>query len=148
MPAVERGRRFDMHISIRSAWAFPHQAGLRPSVSAVRPGETGSRTFRVLDALEKLLLIGFLNYLAYHLVPHLYEKPTNAAYLISEAIVVGLVAMRRTSRQITSRPVDWLAAFGGTFLPLLVVPSAGSGLGPGGLLMLAGLSVSIGAQFS
>jgi protein-S-isoprenylcysteine O-methyltransferase Ste14 len=100
-----------------------------------------------LDVFEKVVLVTLLGSLAYRLVPHLEQKPVNALFLISETFVVAMIACRQSTTRISVRPTDWLVGFGGTFLPLVVRDGTGAGVG-GGVLMLMGFVVSVGAQLS
>ena len=86
--------------------------------------------------------------LAYRLVPDLAAKPVNVIYLISETVLVVMVALRRSANQISLRPTDWLIGFAGTFLPLLATRSDGAGFPIGGVFLLLGFAVSVGAQLS
>ena len=51
---------------------------------------------------------------------------TSLGWMISEALVVALFLLRRSSSLISRRPSDWIAASGGSFLFLLVRPTEGS----------------------
>ena len=68
--------------------------------------------------------------------------------LVSEGMVVVLVLIRRSTGDISQRPVDWMMAFMATTAPLLVRPG-GSQLIPGGLaaaMMLAGFLIQVHAK--
>lgn len=102
----------------------------------------------VVDQAERLALIVLLVLLAYRLVPHLADKPLTFIYLISETVVVVMIACRRSTSQISLRPADWVYGFGGTFLPLMVAASGSAGFRAGRLLLLLGFVITVGAQLS
>ena len=103
---------------------------------------------RLADTAERFVLIGLLGFLAYRLVPVLADRPVNVIYLIQETLVVVMVARRRPTNHISLRPTDWLVGFVGTLLPLLVTRSDRAGFALGGVLLLLGFGVSLGAQLS
>ena len=77
-----------------------------------------------------------------------FHDDVNVIYLIQETLVVVMVARRRPTNHISLRPTDWLVGFVGTFLPLLVTRSDRAGFALGGMLLLLGFGVSLGAQLS
>ncbi len=101
-----------------------------------------------LDILEKIVLVGLLGSLAYRLVPSLAENPVNIIFLISQVLLVAMITFRQTATRISARGADWLVAFGGTFLPLVVRNGSGAGMGLGGVLMLVGFAVAFSSQLS
>ena len=111
---------------------------------ALRPG-------RWLDGGEQIVVLGLYVWL----VARLWPDHLSAAnwypllLLLSEGLVVLLLLIRRRTERISPRPRDWLIAFAGTFLGLLV-QGGGTPLAPvaGILLMLAGLAVHVGAKLS
>ena len=103
---------------------------------------------RVVDGGERFVLVGLLSLLAYRLVPHLSQKPLNLVYLASETILVAMIACRQPATQISLKPWDWLNAFAGTFLPLMVSRSEGDGFVYGGILLPIGFAIGVGAQLS
>ena len=108
----------------------------------------------MLDRAEQLFVLGFYFYLVWRLLPAGHGSPWlgNALLLLSEGLVLILFLIRRPATTISTRRSDWLLAFGGTILPLLVQP-AGS---PGGLVpplvcipvMICGLVLQIRAKVS
>ena len=103
---------------------------------------------QLADRVERFVLVSLYGLLAYRLVPHLAEKPVNLVYLASEAIVIVMIAFRRSANQISRRPDDWVIGFAGTFLPLLVMRSARPGVAYGGLLLVLGFGIAVAAQLS
>lgn len=103
---------------------------------------------RLADQMERLILVGLLGFLAYRLLPHLNENPANLIYLISETLVVVMVAIRRSASHISVKPADWFFGFAGTLLPLVVVRSESAGFVFGGALMMLGFGIAVGAQLS
>lgn len=103
---------------------------------------------RLADIVERLVLVGLLGLLTYRMVPHLADKPVTVIYVISETLVVILIAFRRPANQLSLRPADWFIGFGGTFLPLVVTPSHSGGFPYAGVLLLLGFGITLGAQLS
>lgn len=78
------------------------------------------------------------------------HRPIGAAFLAEQTIVVVAYLVRRPARVTTRRLPDWLLAFGGTFVPVLLRPGGAHpawGLHAGLWLQIAGLAVCI-ASFS
>jgi protein-S-isoprenylcysteine O-methyltransferase Ste14 len=103
---------------------------------------------RLADRAERLALVVLLGFLAYRLAPHAAAKPANLAYLISETIVIIMIACRRSANAISHRPADWVIGFAGTFLPLMVVRSNGAGVAYASVLLLLGFGIAVSAQLS
>ncbi len=77
-------------------------------------------------------------------------KPYNILSVISEGLVAAFIVFRRPAQTMTTRPIDWLTAFCGTFLPMMVV-SGGKPLAPavvGTVLMFGGLLLATWAKLS
>jgi protein-S-isoprenylcysteine O-methyltransferase Ste14 len=106
------------------------------------------RAGKVIDRVEKISLIILLGALVFRLLPHLSGKPFNIVFVLSETCFVALVACREATNSISAKATDWLIAFAGTLLPLLQAHGSGRGFAAGGLLMLAGFSIFVGAQLS
>ncbi len=104
-----------------------------------------------LDVAERVVLLGlFVRMLVLNL-PFLGRADHwfNALLLASEGLVVVLLMLRRPSQDVSLDRRDWLMAFLATVGPLLVLPSGGRPLIPGGLgaaLLLAGISVQIAGK--
>ncbi|MDP3737972.1 MAG: isoprenylcysteine carboxylmethyltransferase family protein [Hyphomonadaceae bacterium] len=102
---------------------------------------------RLLDGFERIAISLLFAWLAYRLVGSLTEQPANLLYLASEGLVACFVIFRRSTEQISVRPMDWAIGITGTMLPMLVVPTGGGWMGAT-VLMLAGLAISLGAKLS
>ena len=76
----------------------------------------------------------------------------NLLYLLDQVIIFVFLLIRRPTIVISRRPLDWLYAFGGSYLPLLVAPAnLEAGLIPPGVaavLMLLGILVHLMAKLS
>lgn len=101
-----------------------------------------------IDRVERVVLVGLLGLLAYRLIPGIAAKPANLVFLASEAIVILLVSFRRRTTDISRNSADWVFAFAGTLLPLLVVRSDAPGLAYGTPLLLSGFVIAVAAQWS
>ena len=102
---------------------------------------------RALDLGERAFSILLFAALVARLAPGLASRPWNGLLLASEGLVVLFMVFRRRPELVSSRPLDWLAAFIGT-APLLVQPG-GQPLAPpavGVFLIFFGLIVSIWAK--
>jgi protein-S-isoprenylcysteine O-methyltransferase Ste14 len=100
------------------------------------------------DLAERALLAAAFVWFLIHLMPAVEANYINLVVVVSESLVVLMALVRRTG-SMSQAPVAWIAAFVGTFPPLFVVVQ-GQPLIPGsiaGMLMLAGLLVSIAAKF-
>lgn len=109
---------------------------------------TADAYWQLADRMERLVLVGLLGFLAYRLVPDLADKPGNFLYLVSETMVIIMVAFRRTANQISRRSADWVMGFAGTLLPLMVVRSDGAIVAFGNMLMVLGFVIHVGAKLS
>ena len=96
----------------------------------------------------RFVLVGLLGLLAYRLVPHLADKPVNLVYLLSEMMVIVMIAFRRRANEISRRSADWVIGFAGTLLPLMVVRSDGAALVSGSVLLFLGFLIHVGAKLS
>lgn len=95
---------------------------------AYRPstGEVRKWIALALDMGERCLLLGFYAWFAYRIINNYLEQEQgcipNLLYLVSEGLVIFLILIRRTTRVVSLRIGDWILAFAGTTLPLLVYP--------------------------
>ncbi|HYD45365.1 MAG TPA: methyltransferase [Phenylobacterium sp.] len=101
----------------------------------------------ILDGFERVVVTALFAWLAIRIVEKLPENPVNLIFLASEAVVACMVLLRRPAQDISLRPLDWAISFAGTFLIMLAMPTAG-GWPPAGILLLAGLAISLGAKLS
>ena len=105
----------------------------------------------ILDVAERVILAALFGYFAFHMLGAWLETggTFNLLLLISEGSVVVFAIMRRYTRDVSARPLDWLFAFLGTLAPLLVLPSVGAALVPGVIflpIMVIGLGLQIAAK--
>ena len=73
----------------------------------------------------------------------------NGLLILSEALVVVLLMVRRPSRDVSLERKDWALAFAATVGPLLVLPTGGHPLIPAPLgmgLLTAGISIQLAAK--
>lgn len=106
-----------------------------------------------LDLAEKVVVTAFWCFLCARLVPGVFESGAylNILLLVSEALVVFLVVLRRRATAISQRGVDWFVGFAGTLLPLLALPPEGEPLVPLALctiLMLGGFGLNMSAKLT
>jgi protein-S-isoprenylcysteine O-methyltransferase Ste14 len=104
-----------------------------------------------LDVLERVLVGGFFCWLVVHLLADYASEGNIGSLLVlpSEALVVFLMVIRRTSRTMSRETRAWLLAMGATCVPMLVSPLSGQPLVPvtiGGVFVLLGLIVQVHAK--
>lgn len=106
---------------------------------------------RLLDRAEQVLLLGLYCGLVYRVWPaHLSSADwPRWLLLVSEGLAVLLILIRRPAASISRSTRDWIVALAATGLPLLVT-RGGTPFQPslGGLLMLIGLAMHLGALLS
>lgn len=97
--------------------------------------DIGERTF------SALLFAGF----AVRIGVGLSLAPWDALVIVSEALVVVFIVFRRFTQDMSTKPMDWLAALIGTALPMMVRPGGHSMIPPtvAIALMLGGILFSI-----
>jgi protein-S-isoprenylcysteine O-methyltransferase Ste14 len=74
------------------------------------------------------------------------HRPVGLAFFAEQMLVVVVYLIRRPARRSTDRLGDWLLAFGGTFLPVLLRPGGLQpvwGLQAGLVLQLVGLAICL-----
>lgn len=74
------------------------------------------------------------------------HRPIGAAFFAEQTLVVLAYLARRPARVVTRRGADWLLAFGGTFVPVLLRPGGAQtawALQAGFALQVLGLSICI-----
>ena len=108
---------------------------------------TNPNVSRLLDGVERIAVVALYALLVHRFVGDLGHKPGNILLIVSEGLIAIMVLFRRSTADITLRPIDWLTGVLGTALPMLVQPAAGGSVG-GAVLMLAGLVISFGAKLS
>jgi protein-S-isoprenylcysteine O-methyltransferase Ste14 len=125
------------------------------SVAPTAPAVSGRLPLRLLalDIAERLFIVAVYGQFAVTLLSGLFTGPFNVIALllvISEALPILFVLLRAPSASLSQRPVDWLLAFAGTVVPLLVTPGVATGaLVPIAVpvgLMACGLLVEVSAK--
>lgn len=104
-----------------------------------------------LDFLEQGVLLALYIWFVWRLWPGSFAELTIAVslLLVSESLIVVLLLIRRTTHNISISFIDWLIAFSGSFLPLLVHRGEDPllvNLGAG--FMIFGMITHIGAKLS
>ncbi|CAN5387701.1 isoprenylcysteine carboxylmethyltransferase family protein [soil metagenome] len=102
---------------------------------------------RVLDAVERIAVVGLYAFLVYRFAGSLMDKPANILIVVSEGLIAALVLFRRSTDQISLKPSDWIVGVLGTALPMLVQPTGG-GWNGGIILLAGGLLISVAAKLS
>jgi protein-S-isoprenylcysteine O-methyltransferase Ste14 len=102
---------------------------------------------RLLDTVERVAMLVLYGWLVYRFVGSLAEQPANLMFIASEGLIAAMVLLRRSTDQISLRPMDWLTGALGGFLPMLVIPAHG-GFAGGAVLLAAGFLISLGAKLS
>ncbi|MBC6981582.1 isoprenylcysteine carboxylmethyltransferase family protein [Caulobacter sp. 17J80-11] len=104
----------------------------------------------VFDFAERIVLIALYVSLVMRILAVVQHNPYNVVLLLSEAIVLGLLLVRRPADQLSLRPLDWIIAFGGTAAPMLAAPADGALIPQftGLVVMIYGLVVSMAAQIA
>lgn len=107
----------------------------------------------VLDLAERLAVVIFFGWLVYRSLVGYWVggEAANLLLLPSEGLVVLFILIRRTTRNVSLRPVEWFLAFTATIAPLAVTPVIGQQIvSPtvAGALILAGLFVQLFAKIT
>ncbi len=111
-----------------------------------------ARTFD-WDLLERVVVVVLLGTLASRLIPSAIETGhyQNWLLLVAESCVVFFVLFRRSTNNISLRPLDWALGFGGTLAPMLVIASSDTPLVPLALcsaLIVGGMLFQLYAKFT
>lgn len=106
-----------------------------------------------IDLLEKVVLITAFSFFALRMIEAYAATRTlvNLLFLLNEACLVVFIVLRRKTQTISRRKSDWLVGFGGTFLPLLLLPASGAPVLPMAactVLMLAGFFTQFAAKLT
>lgn len=104
-----------------------------------------------IDWGERLLLVALYVLLTHRIVVNYLEQGSipNLIFVFSEGIAVFLILIRRPSEDVSRHPGDWVLAFGGTTLAMLVYPNMERALLPpvvAGSIMFIGMLVQISAK--
>ncbi|KTE00264.1 MAG: methyltransferase family protein [Sphingopyxis sp.] len=104
------------------------------------------------DLLEKVVVVLLLATLASRLIPSaIAGHSQNWLLLLAEGCVVFFVLFRRSTNDISLRPLDWALGFGGTFAAMLVIAPSDTPLVPiafCGFLIIAGIFFQLYAKFT
>jgi len=111
------------------------------------PADRRPNLARLLDTGERVAMLILYGWLVYRFAGSLGEKPANIMFVASEGLIAAMVLLRRSTDQISLRPLDWLTGALGAFLPMLVIPETGGWSG-GAVLLAIGFLISIGAKLS
>ena len=107
------------------------------------------RVLRIsIDLGERLFVLMLFATFVVRLSHTIISRPYNLLVLLSEGLVVLLVLIRRTTANVSMRPLDWVVALAGTALPLLLRAGGSPPLPTaiGTVLMFGGLSFAIWAK--
>jgi protein-S-isoprenylcysteine O-methyltransferase Ste14 len=112
-----------------------------------------ARNAILLDALERVFASGLYIFLTARILTSFFatHDPLGLLLLPSEGVIVLFLLLRKRSPNISLRLRDWMVAFLGTTLPLLVQPGGGAMLAPGqycGMLMLTGIVLQVAAKLT
>jgi protein-S-isoprenylcysteine O-methyltransferase Ste14 len=112
-----------------------------------------SRVADAMDLVERGLVLGLYVWLVTRIVADYAEKGSAVDLILlpSEGLVVLLLLVRRSAREISHRPSEWAAALCASVAPLLVrIDSAGAMLPPllAAVIMLAGMVIQVHAKLA
>jgi protein-S-isoprenylcysteine O-methyltransferase Ste14 len=123
-----------------------------PASGAGREKVTGIFSLAAaLDWIERAAVVALYAWLVLRILAGYQAQGTlaNLILLPSEGLVVLLMLIRRTTRDLSRRPGEWLLAFGATTASLLVCPGVGRALVPpvaAAVAMFMGLLVQLHAK--
>lgn len=107
----------------------------------------------MLDLVERLAVAILFGWFVYRSLTGYWVggQAVNLLLLPSEGLVVLFILIRRTTRDVSRRPVEWFLACTATVAPLVVTPVVGQQLVPVavvGALILGGLFVQLFAKIT
>lgn len=106
---------------------------------------TERRLARLADLGERAITVILFSALALRIAPAAGRAPWNLAILLPEGLATAFMIARRRPTNVSTRPLDWLAALIGVQTPLLVAgggkPLVLPGFGVG--VLLTGVFISI-----
>jgi protein-S-isoprenylcysteine O-methyltransferase Ste14 len=109
------------------------------------------RTVRLaLDIAERILFVLMFAGFAAAFLTSAAKHPANYVALVSESMLCLFILIRPLGAAMTTRPLDWVAAFAGTMLPLLIRPG-GVPIAPRAVaasLMCIGVIIALWAQIT
>ena len=99
----------------------------------------------VVAIAETVFLAALLTWQAVRLSPAIHRDPSNLALLISDALPVALVLVRRPAQAVTQSAADWFTAYFAAAAPVLMTPGGHALVDPRicGMLMVLGLFVNL-----
>jgi protein-S-isoprenylcysteine O-methyltransferase Ste14 len=99
----------------------------------------------VVAIAETAFLGAMLAWQAFRLAPAIRHDPSNLALLISDALPVALVLIRRPAQAITQSAADWFTAYAGAVAPILLTPGGHALIDPRicAVLMILGLFINL-----
>lgn len=104
------------------------------------------------DVLEKVVVVLLLASLATRLIPSAIEGYYQIwLMLLAEGCVVFFVLLRRSTNNISLRPLDWALGFGGTLSPMFLIAPSDTSLVPLALcsfLIIAGILFQLYAKLT
>jgi protein-S-isoprenylcysteine O-methyltransferase Ste14 len=117
--------------------------------SPLKPGfQPGSLTPRLIDLAERCAIVAaFIYYVVVNYDPHQW---LNFAIAATDVVTVWFVLTRRAATSVSPDPLDWIMAFGGTFLAMLARPGGTALMSPvlAIALVAAGTLISLAAKLS
>jgi protein-S-isoprenylcysteine O-methyltransferase Ste14 len=102
--------------------------------------------FTTFVAIAETAFLGaLLAWQAFRLAPAIERDPSNLALLISDALPVVLVLIRRPAQAVTQSPADWFTAYVGAAAPILLTPGGHALVDPRicGAMMILGLLINL-----
>jgi protein-S-isoprenylcysteine O-methyltransferase Ste14 len=99
----------------------------------------------VVAVAETAFLAALLTWQAVRLAPAIRHDPSNLALLISDALPLVLVLVRRPAQALTQSVADWFSAYAAAAAPILLTPGGHALIDPRicGALMVLGLLVNL-----
>jgi protein-S-isoprenylcysteine O-methyltransferase Ste14 len=99
----------------------------------------------VVAVAETAFLAALLTWQAVRLAPAIRHDPSNLALLISDALPLVLVLVRRPAQALTQSVADWFSAYAAAAAPILLTPGGHALIDPRicGALMILGLFVNL-----
>jgi protein-S-isoprenylcysteine O-methyltransferase Ste14 len=99
----------------------------------------------VVAIAETAFLAALLVWQAFRLAPAIRHDPSNLSLLISDALPLALVLVRRPAQAITQSAADWLTAYFGALAPILLTPGGHPLVDPRicAVLMILGLFINL-----
>ncbi len=106
---------------------------------------------KTIDRAEQVIATSLYVLLVQRIWPEKFDAANIAPglLLLAEGIIIVFLVLRRPTANISLRPQDWAAAFGGTLAPLLVAKSADpQHLAIGAFLIMFGMFTQLSAKLS